>query len=371
MNVDRGTALSAIATALKFSTCNSESAPKGFMKRVHVSDYGGCLKRNKVDCMSSRSSINEKALQILQDFIEDAEELGCKTIDTKCGATVIDTGIKVPGSIEAGRLIGRISMGGLGAVRIVPTHIEDMTVQAVMVATQEPVIATLGSQLARWRVNYHGFSALGSGPARAKAGIEKDFFEDIDYTDDADTAVLVLETRQYPGDDVLRSIAETCSVSPENLHCVLVPTASVAGSVQIAARIVEIGIYRLYKLGLKPQQIRGGFGVAPFPTQIDDDVSAMGASNDCLVYGGRVHFFIAPREIDILEEIVQKACSSYSKSYGKSFSELYKGAENIFYNMDQQLFSPARISIMDIEAENIYRAGKINVKLVRKALGHV
>jgi len=321
--------------------------------------------------MAPRSSINKNALQILRNLVDNAEELGCEVIDTKCGASIFDTGIDAPGSVEAGRLIGRISMGGLAAVRIVPTHIEDMTVQAVMVATQEPVIATLGSQLARWRVNYHGFSAMGSGPARAKTGIEKDLFEDIDYADDADTAVLVLETRQYPGDDVLRSIAEACSVSPENLHCVLVPTASVAGSVQIAARIVEIGIYRLYQLGLKPQQIRGGFGVAPFPTQVDDDVSAMGASNDCLVYGGRAHFFIAPRENDSLEEIVQKACSSYSTSYGKSFSELYKEAESSFYDMDQQLFSPARISIMDIEAENIYRAGKIHAELVRKALGHI
>ncbi|MBS3793685.1 MAG: methenyltetrahydromethanopterin cyclohydrolase [Candidatus Thorarchaeota archaeon] len=321
--------------------------------------------------MASRSSINKNALQILQNLVENAEDLGCKAKDTKCGATIVDAGIGVPGSVEAGRLIGRISTGGLAAVRIVPTHIEDMTVQAVMVATQEPVIATLGSQLARWRVNYHGFSAMGSGPARAKAGVERDLFEGIDYADDADTAILVLETRQYPGDDVLRSIAEACSVSPENLHCVLVPTASVAGSVQIAARIVEIGTYRLYNLGLKPQQIRGGYGVAPFPTKIDDDVSTMGASNDCLVYGGRAHFFIAPGENDSLEDIVQKASSSYSKRYGKSFSELYKEAENSFYDMDRQLFSPARISIMDIEAENIYRAGKINVELVRKALGHV
>jgi len=321
--------------------------------------------------MASRSSINKNALQILQNLVEDAEELGCEAIDTTCGATIVDAGIDVPGSVEAGRRIGRISMGGLAAIHIVPMHIGDITVQAVMVATQEPVIATLGSQLARWRVSYHGFSALASGPARAKACIEKDLFEDIGYTDDADTAVLVLETRQYPGEDVLTSIAEECSVSPENLHCVLVPTASVAGSVQIAARIVEIGIYRLYTLGLKPKQLRGGYGVAPFPTQMDDDVSAMGTSNDCLVYGGRVHFFITPQENNNLEEIVQKACSSYSKSYGKSVSELYKKAEYRFYDMDQQLFSPARVSIMDIEAENIYRAGEINAELVRKALGHI
>lgn len=325
---------------------------------------------NRVDCMTSGLSINENALQIVQNLIEAADDMGCRVVDAASGTTLVDAGIEVPGSVEAGRLIARICMGGLAAVRVVPVHIGDMTVQAAMVATQEPAITTLGSQLARWKVSHTGYSAMGSGPARAKAGIERKLFDDIGYVDEGDGAVLVLEAQEYPPEKVLESVAETCDVSPANLHCVVVPTASIAGSVQIAARIVEIGIYRLYRLGMKPVQFRGGFGVAPFPIQVNDDNLAMGASNDCLAYGGRAHFFVASEGMD-LEDMARKACSGYSESYGRSFSELYEDAGREFYGMDQQLFSPAQISIMDIDAEEIYRAGEINVAMVGKALSHV
>ncbi|MGV9168538.1 MAG: methenyltetrahydromethanopterin cyclohydrolase [Promethearchaeia archaeon] len=321
--------------------------------------------------MSLSPSINERALQILRNFTERPNELGCKVTHTTCGATLVDAGIEVAGSVEAGRLIGKTCMGGLAAVRIVQVHIGDMTVQGVMVATQEPVIATLGSQLARWRLRYPEYSAMGSGPAQARAGVETNLFDNIGYADDGDCAVLVLETREYPPDNVLESIADTCDVLPSNLYCVLVPTASIVGSVQIAARTVEVGIYRLYKLGMKPSQFRSGYGVAPFRPKMDDDYLAMVASNECLAYGGRAHFFVTPEEDINLEEMVQEACSNYSESHGKSFSKLYKDAKYNPNERNQRLFSPAQVSIMDINAEMIYRAGEINVVMVRKALGHI
>jgi methenyltetrahydromethanopterin cyclohydrolase len=64
-------------------------------------------------------SINERSAAIARRMVEDSEALGLKVITLSNGTTLIDAGINVPGSLEAGRLFAEACLGGLGQVSFI------------------------------------------------------------------------------------------------------------------------------------------------------------------------------------------------------------------------------------------------------------
>ena len=314
-------------------------------------------------------SVNENAMQIVQDIMDEKDSLECAIYEQSNGTTIIDAGIEVTGGIEVGRLIGEICLGGLGAVRVTQMHIDDLTLPAVIVSTNQPKIATMGSQYAGWTLKIDDYFARGSGPARALARVETKLYDEIDYQDKAKQAVIVLETRKSPPESVTQFIADKCSVSPSDLYCIITPTASLAGSVQISSRIVEVGIHKLHALGVDMDKIRTGHGVAPIGPVAKSDNKAIGIVNDCILYGGRTFFYMRSDENDDLESLVARVSSSSSKQYGQPFYEIFKSVDYDFYKVDPLLFSPAEITINDITTKKIYKAGKLNSEVLKQSFG--
>ena len=56
----------------------------------------------------------------------------------------------------------------------------------------------MASQYAGWAITPDGYFAMGSGPLRAHARVEKELFAKLDYAESASHGVLVLETRTLP-----------------------------------------------------------------------------------------------------------------------------------------------------------------------------
>ena len=314
-------------------------------------------------------SVNDGALEIVKEIIDRKEELNCTVTEQGNGATLIDAGIDVEGGLEAGRLVGEICLGGMGAVRFTHMNIGDLSLPAVVVSTDQPKIATMGSQFAGWTIKVDKYFAMGSGPARALAVVEKKLYAELEYKDEAKVGVIVLETRKAPPEDVTKYIADKCGISTSDLYCVMTPTACVAGSVQISARVVEVGVHKLHELGYNPGKIKSGFGVAPIAPVAKNDNKAMGATNDCILYGGRTFYFIRPDEEDDLTALAEKAPSSASKQYGQPFYDLFKGFEFDFYKVDPHLFSPAEITLNDITSGKTFKAGALNADILKKSFG--
>ena len=314
-------------------------------------------------------SVNEKAFEIVKEIMDRKDEFQCAVVEQGNGATLIDAGIQVPGGIEAGRLVGEICLGGLGAVRISHMHIGDMTLPAVIVSTDHPKIATMGSQYAGWVINEDKYFAMASGPARALAVVEKKLYAELEYEDKAKVGVIVLETRKPPPENITDYIAEKCGISASDLYCVMTPTACIAGSVQISARIVEVGVHKLHELGFSPDKIKTGHGVAPIGPVAKSDNRAMGVTNDCILYGGRTFYFVRPDEDEDIEALTAKVPSSASKQYGKPFYDLFKSVEFDFYKVDPLLFSPAEVTINDIVKGKTYKAGALNPEVLKQSFG--
>ncbi|MFQ6088652.1 MAG: methenyltetrahydromethanopterin cyclohydrolase [Candidatus Methanofastidiosia archaeon] len=315
-------------------------------------------------------NINKNAENLVKQMIMREEEFKCKVSRFENGTTLIDCGSKVSGSIEAGRIFSEICMGGLS--RIFFNQHDYLTLSEVV---DEPLIACMASQFAGWsiKVKYERegekkkFFALGSGPARALALSEK-LFDDLSYRDKSDVAVITLETEKLPSLEVANYIAENCRVKPENLYILTAKTASIVGSIQISARVVETGMHKLHELGFEIEKVKAGAGSAPVAPIAKNDLKAMGRCNDCVLYGGRV-FYFADCEDSEIEDVIDKIPSSTSRDYGKPFYDTFKSYEFDFYKVDPLLFSPAEITINNLKTGKVFHAGEVNRKVLRESLG--
>ncbi|WXG45904.1 MAG: methenyltetrahydromethanopterin cyclohydrolase [Candidatus Atabeyarchaeum deiterrae] len=315
-------------------------------------------------------SVNFSALPLVEQMIERAPKLEVMISKTGNGATVIDAGIDANGSYYAGKYLTEVCLGGLGKAHLsITDYGEDLTLPSIFVETAYPAIATLGSQFAGWRIKDKDkkFFGMGSGPARALSLEPKELYEKISYVDKADKAVIVIETDNMVNDGIVEVVASKCRVSYSSLYVIVAPTSSVVGSVQVSGRVVETGIHKLSEVGFDPKKIRHACGVAPIAPIHPNSAKAMGRTNDAILGAGRVHLTVEADENDNLAEIVAKVPSSSSKDYGKPFHQIFKTAGYDFYKIDPGLFAPAEMTINDIKTGKSFRAGKVDVELLKKS----
>lgn len=319
-------------------------------------------------------SVNQRAAARVREMITDREALGLGVSKLANGAVVIDAGVKVPGSLAAGRAFAEVCLGGLGQVSITRLAFDDPAagrqdgfwLPAVSVTVDHPHIACMASQFAGWAIKHDKFFAMGSGPARALYAGE-DLFGKLDYKDQADVAVLLLEGRMLPDEEVATYVADKCGVEPSRLTLLIAPTASAVGSVQIAARIVETGLHKLVELGFDVRQVVAGYGVCPLATVAADDLHAIGRTNDAVLYGGQACYTVRADDAE-LAALVEKVPSSASRDYGTLFYDLFQRYGGDFYRIDPLLFSPAQVYLNNLTSGRIFGAGQVNPALLRASL---
>jgi len=313
-------------------------------------------------------SMNKLTVRLVSEMLTKEKELKITSMKV-AGATVVDAGVKTSSSFEAGIYVSKICLGGLASVAITNYKIKDYYVPAVEVSTDYPVEACMASQLAGWRVSVKDFFANGSGPARVLARKPKKLFDKLGYSEESDEAVLVLETEKYPDDEVVKYISNEVRVKPENLYLVLVSPASTAGSVQVSARVVETGIFKLNTLEFDLKTILYGYGVCPIAPLHKDSLKMAGRSNDMLLYGGITYYTVDYLDDVKLSEYVSKVPSLASKDYGKSFTELVdQYGWDFLYKVDPSIFAPALVVVNNVRSGRTLVSGKVNYDILEKAL---
>jgi len=318
----------------------------------------------------SKISVNKKAWRLAEKLRGSSDEFGVLVKETRDGVTLIDAGISAKGSLEAGRIITEICLGGCGEATISSKRYNGLTLPSISVSTDYPAISTLGSQFADWQIKVGDYSAIGSGPARALARKNQQLYEKIEYKDEADRAVQVLETSKEPPNSVIEQVCQECRVKPHMLILVLVPTTCIAGSTQVSGRIVETGLHKLMKLGLDPKLARHAQGSAPVAPVHPKFAEAMGRTNDAILYMGEASYDVfGYKDDEKLRGIVEKAPSSASPNYGRPFLQIFKEANFDFYKIDPNLFAPGVIMVKNLETGSVLKAGKLNVNVFRRSIG--
>ncbi|MEO8714701.1 MAG: methenyltetrahydromethanopterin cyclohydrolase, partial [Acetobacteraceae bacterium] len=264
-------------------------------------------------------SVNARAQELVAALCDDAAALRVGVSRGSEGELLVDAGAHHQGGIAAGLSIARICLGGLGDVRLASDPTLPRWTWTITVASSQPVIACLASQYAGWSLAHgegkDGFFALGSGPARALAHKET-LFEELGYTDDAASAVLVLESGKPPPAPLVARIAADCGVAPADLAIVFAPTQSLAGGVQVVARSLEVAMHKAHALHFPLGHIIDGMAAAPLPPPHPDFVTAMGRTNDAIIFGGRVHLFVTGPAA-AARDLAEAMPAARSRDYGR------------------------------------------------------
>jgi methenyltetrahydromethanopterin cyclohydrolase len=311
--------------------------------------------------------MNERAADLADLMVEESALLRVQSLILRNGARVIDAGVGTAGGYGAGIAIAEICMGGLSNVSYTTVHVGADPWPGVLVSTDHPAVSCMASQYAGWAISVDKFFAMGSGPLRAHARVEKELFEKLGYEEKAHHGVLVLEGRTLPDDAVSAWVAEKAGLEPTQLTFVIAPTASLAGGVQISSRILETGLHKMETLGFDVRRVVSGYGVAPIPPVANNDLKAIGRTNDCILYGGQARYTVRAGD-DELAELASKVPATASRDYGTPFYEIFQRYEGDFYKIDPLLFSPAEVWLTSTETGRTFHAGHLNPEILEASL---
>lgn len=314
---------------------------------------------------NNNTRLNDAAASLVARCREDPTlRLASQTV---AGATILDFGIAAVGGLSAGIELARICLAGRGEVSIDVIRREDREWPGVTVRTDHPITGCLCSQYAGWQISVGDYFAMGSGPMRSVAAAEP-LFVDLGYRETGGPCVGVLETRTIPGEDVIHWIVEKLGVEPEQLTLCVAPTASLAGTIQVVARSLETALHQLHERGFDLNRIVSGLGHAPLPPVAADDLTAIGWTNDAILYGGCVTIWLTGDD-ESIAEVGPRVPSSASRTYGKPFRELFEEAGGDFYQLDPQLFSPAEITFVNIDTGRVHCFGRVAPDIVWRSFG--
>jgi methenyltetrahydromethanopterin cyclohydrolase len=314
--------------------------------------------------MYEKISLTKEALPFLRKILDNSDRLNV-VVSEQNGAKIIDCGLNTIGSIEAGILFTKISLGGLATVSVGYDNNSSFTAPTVQVTTAHPVLATLGCQAASWNINKKGFFGMACGPGRALAQKPSRSYKLLNYQDNNSKGIICLEADKMPTDEVIDYLAEKCSVNKENLFLLLIKTNCLVEFVQMAARAIELGIFRLVEqLGYAKEKVLHAIGTGIIPSVSDNKEIANDRVNNGLIYGTRLHLSIRSDPEDDLTELLPKVPSNASSSYGKRFQILFEEAGKDFANFDLTLLAPSELVVNDFRTGKKYHYGKIDTQFL-------
>ena len=311
--------------------------------------------------------INEMGFEVFEEMLDYGDELNIEVRELENGAIVADAGVKAKGGYGAGIYLSRICMADLAEVQLTPFDINGVLLPGIQVATDHPAISCMASQCAMWQIKADKYFAMGSGPARVLARKTRELYDKIGFEEFSDVGVIVLESNKLPDEKVAALIAEKCSIDPADLRIACAPTDSVAGLVQVSARVVETGLHKLFTMGFDINTIKSGWGRAPISPITGDATMCMGSSNDAIIYGGETYYTLDYENLEELGQYLKGMPSQASRDWGAPFYKTFKAAGFDFFKVDHNVFAPAKVVMNEMRSLSTFVSGNVNLNVLAES----
>ena len=189
-------------------------------------------------------SINKLSNKLVESLINNKDRLGLKVSKGPLGCQIIDAGIEVNGSFEAGLKIAEICLGGLGNVQLVPSKKINVSAFNLCVDASYPVLACLGSQYAGWSLNHKEFFSF-----FVRSIVQKeDIFKELNYSDNSDKTTIILEVDKLPPLEIIEKVSNDSGINSKKISFILTPTTSLCGNIQVVSRVLEVAIHKVHEL---------------------------------------------------------------------------------------------------------------------------
>ena len=127
-------------------------------------------------------------------------------------------------------------------------------------------------------------------------------------------------------------------------------------------------MHKLNELEFDLKTICSGTGSAPLPPLAEDDMTALGWTNDAILYGGRVELIVDTSD-DAVRAVMDRLPSSSSSEFGEPFLDIFERYDRDFYKIDKMLFSPASVRIENQATGTIWDVGEIRYDVLRRSFG--
>ena len=233
---------------------------------------------------------NRMALDLVDEAIDFAVELnvGVRHLDNE--AAVLDFGVDHIGGVEAGLLLAEVATGGVATVQTRLGTVDGAALTHVELSTDHPTAALRACQSAAWPLEVDGQPATGRGPALvSRAGEWRP--GELGF-DEADFAVLALESDRLPGEALVETVAAEAGVPTSGVFVLTAPATSVAGSVAAASRAAERAVARYAELVEDPSAVRSVTASAPAAPLAGEPAETRERSAMAVGLGGRAHLVV-------------------------------------------------------------------------------
>ena len=325
-----------------------------------------------------RFSLNKSALKLVNEFIENAYKYRVSVEKSECGATIINAGLNSNGGFRAGEIVTEICLAGCGKASIMPIQYGQLVLPSVFIATDYPALSTLGSQFAGWKIEGEEFSADASGPARALAMEPLDLFQKLQYKEESDVAVLLLEAEKKPPEALIRQVAEKCRVSAESLYLIVFSPNSLTGAIQGCGRVVETGLRKLVQAGLDPLGVKDAWGYAPIPSLHPNPIESKERMNNAIISCGVTHYDVDCDDDRHLRMVVSKAHASALKMLREAqklagqnprYKDLLKESGIDVLKVDADTVAPALVTLSSLKTGFSFSGGIFDFEAIKRSLG--
>lgn len=313
-------------------------------------------------------SVNERAVALAEKMIHDPEYYKVK-IHRIASAYVIDAGVEAAGGYEAAKLVTEILFGGLNKVTIdiFPEKIDDVYYDSVHVHSDRVVLQQAACNISGWELRPGKFAPVLAGPGRCVARKPGDWLESYsDYSDKYHRGVLTVEKGTMVSEEEVLDLIEATGLDAEDVIIIVAASGSTVCSVEVAARILEQTLHRLKEENFNLDAIVEAHGFCVIPPVVKDDLIAMGRLNDVLMYGGQSTFTVDCEDSEI-EAVINHITTDKCSEYGRSFKEIYQEHGCDFYQVPMEMYSPAKVLIINQRTGRNFKAGKFNLEVLAKS----
>ena len=125
-------------------------------------------------------------------------------------------------------------------------------------------------------------------------------------------------------------------------------------------------MHKLDELQFDLSRVESGTGIAPLPPPAGDDMTAIGRTNDAILYGGEVTLYVRGDD-ESLEQIGPKIPSCASPDHGQPFAAIFKKYDRDFYKIDPSLFSPAVVTLANLDTGSSFRFGHTLPRVIHES----
>ncbi len=132
--------------------------------------------------------------------------------------------------------------------------------------------------------------------------------------------------------------------------------------------MLEVALHKVHELKFPLDKIVDGAGTAPVPPPTADFITAMGRTNDSILFGGRVHLYVDVDD-DSAQALAEQLPSVNSRDFGKPFGKVFKDYKYDFYQIDPMLFSPAQCAVTAVKSGRTFEGGGIREDLLDLSFG--